>query len=143
MIRMVRFPDSLPSTALSLFLKGKVLLDTEGWPKVFEDAIIARWNSPPFSHPSPMAIDQSSTQNVSQQIAASVVRNLTRLSSSFKSKFVVNIIQNIELAAVYLSLMLVVRPFYSALLLFLMVYLLRAWLISQWKRILQPSSRNV
>lgn len=125
-IRVVRIPDSLLSITLSLFFKGKMLLDSDGWPKVFEEAIFARWNSPPPSHSSPMIIDQSSTQKLSQQIAASVVQNLTHLTSSFKSKFVGNIIQNIELAVAYLSVMLVVRPFYSALLPFLTVYLCRA-----------------
>lgn len=86
-----------------------MLTEPEGWPKVFEDAIIARWNAPPLAPSTAALPEQSLTQKVSQQIAVSVVRNLTNLSSTLKSKFVGNIIQNIQLAAAYLSVMLVVR----------------------------------
>lgn len=54
-----------------------------------------------------MLVEQSLT-HVSQQIAASVVQNLTYLKTSLQSKFVGNIIQNIQLAAAYLSLITVV-----------------------------------
>lgn len=85
--------------------------DKDGWPKVFEEAIAARWNSPPPAGPGPMVVEHSLSQNVSQIVAASVVKNLNYLTSTFKSKFVGNIIQNIQLAAAYLSVLTVVGQF--------------------------------
>lgn len=58
----------------------------------------------------PVVVDQSLTQvsQVSQQMAASVVQNLTYLTSTLQFKFIGNIIQNIQLTAECLSLITVV-----------------------------------
>lgn len=46
---------------------------------------------------------------MSQKVAASVVENLGRLKDAFRSKYMANIISNIELAASYLGIMTMVR----------------------------------
>lgn len=76
--------------------------------QVFEEAIVALWNSPPNVTPDPIVVEQSPSKTVSERVAASVVRNLTDLTRTFKSKYVGNIIQNIQLAASYLSIMTLV-----------------------------------
>lgn len=98
-----------------MLYQAKVLTEKEGWPKIFEEAICARWNTPPPSSSAPMIVEQSMSQDVSQKVAALVVQNLTFLKSTFRSKFVGNIIQNIHLAAAYLNVLTVV-----------------SWLASSW-----------
>lgn len=80
----------------------------DGWPGIFEDAIMALWNSPPHPPCGPMVVEQSLSQTVSQKVAASVVENLSHLAFISESRFVGNIIQNIQLAASYLSIMTLV-----------------------------------
>lgn len=92
-----------------------MITETDGWPGVFEDAIAALWNSPPHAAPGRIMIQHSPSQTVSQKVAASVVENLHHLRLAFQSKFVGNIIQNIQLAASYLSIMTLVRsPSFSS-----------------------------
>ena len=96
--------------------QAKVITDKDGWPGIFEEAIGALWNSPLNIAPGPIVVEQSPSQTVSQKVAASVVQNLNHLTLVFQSKFVGNIIQNIQLAASYLSIMtLVWPPFFSFL----------------------------
>lgn len=85
-----------------------MITESDGWPGVFEEAIIALWNTPPTASPTPIAVEQSLSQNVHQKVAASVVQNLHHLTLTFQSKFVGNIIQNIQLAASYLGIMMLV-----------------------------------
>lgn len=88
--------------------QAKVITEKDGWPTVFEEAIVALWNTPPTDASRPMMVEQPLALNVSQKVAASVVQNLRHLTLSFQSKFVHNIIQNIQLAASYLGIMLLV-----------------------------------
>lgn len=55
-----------------------------------------------------MVMEEVLTQNVSQKVAVSVVQNLRHLKLAFQSKYVGNIIQNIQLAASYLGIMMLV-----------------------------------
>lgn len=55
-----------------------------------------------------MAVEHTESQTVSQKVATSVVQNLSHLAFVSESRFVGNIIQNIELAASYLSIMTLV-----------------------------------
>lgn len=118
--------------------QAKVLTDKDGWPKIFEEAIIAKWNTPPLPPSRPMVAEKSMTQ-VPQQIAASVVQNLTYLTSTLQSKFVGNIIQNIQLAAAYLSLITIVSWTPSNHSLIPMVSSHRARLIFPWTRTFPPN----
>lgn len=76
-------------------------------------------------------------------MAAAVVQNLTRLTSTLQSKFIGNIIQNIQLAAAYLSLMTVVSCFFSTCSCILKVSSHREWLMYTWTGTFPPSSRHV
>lgn len=88
-----------------------MITEDPGWPGIFEEAIGALWssNSTPNAAPNPPTVLQTPGQSVSQKVAAFVVQNLTHLSTTFKSKSVGNIIQNIQLAAGYLNIMTLVR----------------------------------
>lgn len=85
-----------------------MITEGNGWPGIFEDAIGALWNSPPQPSRGPMAVEHTESQTVSQKVATSVVQNLSHLAFVSESRFVGNIIQNIELAASYLSIMTLV-----------------------------------
>lgn len=85
-----------------------MITEGDSWPGIFEEAIIALWNTPTTTKMTPMVVDQYSSQNVSQKIGTTVVKNLNNLTSRFCLKFVGNIIQNIKLAASYLSIMTLV-----------------------------------
>lgn len=85
-----------------------MITETDGWPGIFEEAIVAIWNTPTAVPTAQIAVQHSSSQNVSQKVAATVVQNLNHLSLTFRSKYVGNIIQNIQLAASYLSIMTLV-----------------------------------
>lgn len=75
-----------------------------------------------------MVVEEPLTQ-VSQQLAASVVRNLRRLTSTMQSKFVGNIMQNIQLAAAYVGVITVVSEFLSTHSLIKVFSFHRVWLI--------------
>lgn len=78
---------------------------------IFEEAIVARWHSPAPDIQAPAVVAETSLKNVAQKVAASVLRNLGQLTETFKSKQMGNIINNIELAASYLSVMTLVSGF--------------------------------
>lgn len=85
-----------------------MITEGNGWPGIFEDAIAARWNSPPQPSSGSMAFEEPLSQTVFEKVATSVVRNLSHLAFFSESRFVGNILQNIQLAASYLSIMTLV-----------------------------------
>lgn len=89
-------------------MQARGLTEGDGWPSVFEEALAARWNQPPTAPPQHTIQENSMSSSVPQKVTASVIQNLTHLTSTFKSKSVGNIIQNIQLAASCLSVMTVV-----------------------------------
>ncbi|KAE9389205.1 hypothetical protein BT96DRAFT_947038 [Gymnopus androsaceus JB14] len=104
---------TIPRSVMSPPLRGAMnriasfLTENQGWPKIFEDAIVARWNARTSSAPPPAPSTDtlSSSHSVPQTVAASVAKNLRNLSDTFRSKYHGNILNNIQLAASYLSIM--------------------------------------
>ncbi|KAE9384537.1 hypothetical protein BT96DRAFT_950498, partial [Gymnopus androsaceus JB14] len=100
---------TIPRSVMSPPLRGAMnriasfLTENQGWPKIFKDAIVARWNARNF-------ICASSRSHVPQTVAASVAKNLRNLSDTFRSKYHGNILNNIQLAASYLSIMVIDIP---------------------------------
>ncbi|KAE9383933.1 hypothetical protein BT96DRAFT_1008618 [Gymnopus androsaceus JB14] len=90
-----KIPRSAMSSDLTnkLIRIAKVITEKDGWPTIFEEAVIARWNTntPVSGSRGPIITKQSSPQNVSQK--------------AIQSKALGNIIHNIQLAASYLSIM--------------------------------------
>lgn len=112
--------DSLPcpnSKLLTFFIssyessfQAKSITEKDGWPSIFADAFIARWNTKSVNNPTvPVHVDEPSTENVAQKVARSVIRLLGHLKVTFRSRYMQNIISNIELAAAYLAIMTLVR----------------------------------
>lgn len=86
------------------------MTEKDGWPSIFADAFIARRNTKPANNTEvPVHVEEGSLQNVAQKVAASVIQNLGLLKATFRSKYMANIISNIELAASYLAIMTLVR----------------------------------
>lgn len=91
-----------------IIFQARIITEKDSWPSIFEEAIAARWNAPITETLRPIVFQPPSHQGVPQQVAASVVQNLGNLKKAFQSKHMGNIINNIELAASYLSIMTLV-----------------------------------
>jgi hypothetical protein len=88
--------------------QASVITEGDGWPRVFEDAIVARWNHQ-RSPPKPSAIpSHKADQAVSAKIAQSVAFNLNSLRQDYKGKQYAHILSNIQLAASYFGIMTLV-----------------------------------
>lgn len=92
-------------------MQAKPLLEPAGWPKIIEEAVLARLSKPPtYDAPTSAASEGS----VLRLLANAVKLNLTHLRTTAHAKQFQNIVANIDLAAAYLSIMTVVsKLFYS------------------------------
>src|SRR5579875_289004 len=83
------------------------MTENDGWPRVFEEAILARWASDkPISTPyAPFVPPTTTPQTTSERVVGIVSQNLRQLGRTYHSKLYNNIISNIELAASYLNIM--------------------------------------
>ena len=90
--------------------QAKVITERDGWPQVFEDAIVARWASDkPLSTPyTPSILPTTTPQSTSKRVVGLVAWNLRQLGRTYQSKQYSNIIANIQLAASYLNIMTLV-----------------------------------
>lgn len=106
----VNFPRSSSIFHTKLCFKAGVLLEEPGWPQIFADAVVARWNSNKTAHPPANAPSSESTSSTTLEepalvIAKAVIRNLNLIKVVDHSRQFSNIITNIQLAAAYLSIM--------------------------------------
>ena len=102
------------SLLLNLSSQARVLTENDGWPRVFEEAIIARWaRDKPLSTPYLPSVTPTNTpQSTSEQVVELVAQNLHQLGRMYQSKQYSNIISNVQLAALYLNIMaLVIHSF--------------------------------
>ncbi|KAF5343519.1 hypothetical protein D9757_014940 [Collybiopsis confluens] len=112
-----RVQGVIPRSTMSAELKAglervaKIITENDGWPRILEDAFLARRNDRQKQQKNGITSESvnisgpSSTQNVSRKVAESVFHNLQHLNKTHQSKQFDNIISNIQLAAAYLSVM--------------------------------------
>ncbi|KAF5361225.1 hypothetical protein D9757_013232 [Collybiopsis confluens] len=112
-----RVQGVIPRSTMSAKLKAglervaKIITENDGWPRILEDAFLARRNDRQKQQKNGITSESvnisgpSSTQNVSRKVAESVFHNLQHLNKTHQSKQFDNIISNIQLAAAYLSVM--------------------------------------
>lgn len=92
------------------------MTEPPGWPRIFEEAIIARWaNCNQATEISDEDSGVPETGDVFQRTAQSLRQNLRHVRKSLHSKHYGNIVTNIELAAAYLSIMTLVYQLFSSL----------------------------
>ena len=94
-----------------------MITEGDGWPRIFEDAIIARENykkvspSDMFTNTIPLIVSNSS--NPAVKIAESVTHNLTHLRNISQAKSFENIVLNVQVAATYLGIMNMVHSYFD------------------------------